>query len=360
MTKAALRSVLLAALGFGFLYLMHRFGLLQWDEIARAFSTHPKTIIGICVVHFLSAVVLMIRYWRLLTVFGIKTQLRQASAATFVSTALGQWFPGSMAVVEIIRVSLMFGSEKAQTKNEGPRQFEIRSRLAIVSLVDRLVGFTGILLMGTLFSGFALIQMDGTSHTGYLGVLGLLLMSGGGVIALVSLPLFVRLKIVRGLINRLEKRKWREERAFSRKLSGLCRQLEVVRHDIEAGTRHLPRLIWPVASSMLSLLLASAALYLSARALSVRLDFYQIVCVFPVIAVSSLLPLGFAGIGGYQLVLASVFSLFSVPAAAVASAGILQSALSLLVSTVLGLLFWKVSSTQINAIFQSKSESVEV
>jgi len=71
---------------------------------------------------------------------------------------------------------------------------------------------------------------------------------------------------------------------------------------------------------------------------------------------AGLLPLGFAGIGGYQLVMASIFGIFSVSPAVVASAGVLQSALSLLVNSLLGLLFARVCSGQIRAILKRRSQ----
>lgn len=353
MTSSVFRSIALIFLAVLFLYYMQRFGFLRWAEIVSAFVAHPKTIVGVCAVQVAMAVVMMFRYWRLLGVFGVQTELRHASSATFVSTALGQWFPGSLAVTEVLRVSLMFGSDFAQQSKDTPKQFEVKSRLAIVSLVDRLVGFLGILLMGALFSGYSLVKMLDAQGAEFEGVAALFVLSSSGVLVLVSLPFLVRARLIRKWTRSPKQCHSGQKSVLFRWYFLLFQRLEVFRHDIEAGTRHPSRLVLPVLISILSLLLAATTLYLSARALSVRLDFLQIICVFPVISVAALLPLGFAGIGGYQLVMASVFGIFSVPPAAVASAGVLQSALSLLMCTLLGLLFWKVSSRQVRAIFRN-------
>lgn len=354
MIKSVLRSLGLMVLAFCFLLLMQKFGFLRFSDIATAFAAHPKTIIGICALQIATATVMMLRYWRLLNLFGIETHLKQASSATFVSTALGQWFPGSLAVVEVLRVSLMFGSESNSRPLGGKSDLGMKSRLAIVSLVDRLVGFLGILVMGFVFSGYLLTKMSSGGES-LSGVVFLFVLAALGVLALVSLPLVVRFKAIRRLAQRWAALPGANQSFPSKYMYKIFRHLESIRHDIEAGTRHPARLLGPVLMSMVSLLLTSTTLFMSARALSVSLDFFQIVCVFPIISVAALLPLGFAGIGGYQLVMASVFSIFAVSPSVVASAGVVQSALQLLANTLLGLLFFKVCSSQIRSVFRRET-----
>lgn len=352
MIKSVLRSLGLMVLAFGFLLLMQKFGFLRLSDIAKAFSAHPKTIVGICALQIAASVVMMLRYWRLLNLFGIDTHLKQASSATFVSAALGQWFPGSLAVVEVLRVSLMFGGESNSRPLGRKADVGLKSRLAIVSLVDRLVGFLGILIMGCVFSGYLLVKMSLGEGDSLGGVIFLFVLAAFGVLALVGLPFIVRLKLIRHLKDRRVALNEEGEGFWRKTLAKVYGHLEAIRHDIEAGTRHPIRLVGPVLMSMVSLLLTSTTLFMSARALAVSLDLFQIICVFPIISVAALLPLGFAGIGGYQLVMASVFSIFAVSPSVVASAGVLQSALQLLANTFLGLLFFKICFTQIRSVFR--------
>lgn len=340
MTKLFLRTFIFASLAFLFLYLMHIFGLLRWNDISQAFARHPKTILGVCVLQLVTAVVMMLRYWKLLQLFGISADLKRSSTATFISTALGQWFPGSMAVVEMLRVGLMFGVDSQTGAQTAGMASGIKARLAIVSIVDRLVGFLGILSMGLIASGVLQLFFSADSSVFLLFSFALL-----GVAGLVALPVVARLRWTRTFFkSRLSAGVGSHPTAAPKKLQTLLRHLESLRHDVEAGTRHPARLVGPVLLSMVSLLLTSASLFLSARALGERLDFFQIVCVFPIVSLASVLPLGFAGIGGYQLVMASLFGLFAVSPAVVASAGLLQSALLLLVNSLLGLAFLKSSA----------------
>ncbi|MBM3382012.1 MAG: flippase-like domain-containing protein [Betaproteobacteria bacterium] len=349
--KALVRSLFLLLLAVAFLAIMQRLGLLRWSDIVAAFAAHPKTIVGVCLTQAFCAVIMMIRYWKLLNLFGVNTPLVQASAATFVSTALGQWFPGSLAVVEVLRIGLMFGNDPQRPLESTGSGAGLKAKLAIVSLVDRLVGFLGILLMGFVFSGYLLSQVISTGGSELTGVVFLMVTSGLGALALAALPLLVRWKAVRLFCRKWLDRPRAPEQRAGRLFFAVLRQLEPLRHDIEAGTRHPSRLFWPILLSIANLLAASAVLYLAARALSVHLDFFQIVCVFPIISVASLLPLGFAGIGGYQLIMATVFGIFAVSPSVVASAGVLQSALGLFINTVLGLLFLRVSAGQLRSVF---------
>jgi len=343
MIKQTLKTFVFVSLAFLFLAMMHRIGFLRWDDISRAFAQHPKTLAGVCVVQVVTAVVMMLRYWKLLNLFGVESDLKRSSTATFVSTALGQWFPGSMAVVEMLRVGLMVGVGSKNENVSAGMASGIKARLAIVSIVDRLVGFFGILFLGLLASAatFAFAVRD-------LGVLFLFLFSFVGVLGLVALPFVVRQHWVkRFLRNRIANAvNGVADRRYS-KWSQVLGHLESLRHDVEAGTRHPVRLVGPILLSMLSLLLTSAALFMAARALSESLDFFQILCVFPIVSLASILPLGFAGIGGYQLVMASVFGVFAVSPSVVASAGLLQSALLLVVNSLLGLAFLQTCSRQV-------------
>lgn len=349
MIKPIVKTLLFVALAFLFLFLMHRFGFLRWGDISQAFALHPKTILGVCIVQLLTAVVMMVRYWKLLRLFGIQADLRRSSTATFVSTALGQWFPGSMAVVEMMRVGLMVGvGSKSEVVSTGMAS-GIKARLAIVSIVDRLVGFFGILFMGLVASGATLLFVLKDT-----GVLFLFLFALAGVSALSALPFIVRLRWLQLFLKKKISGRTSEVQSKEMRIpwSKVAKHLESLRHDIEAGTRHPARLVGPVFLSMLSLLLTSASLFMSARALSERLEFFQIVCVFPIVSLASVLPLGFAGIGGYQLVMASLFGVFAVSPSVVASAGLLQSALLLLVNSLLGLVFLQSCSRQVKAALQ--------
>ena len=58
-----------------------------------------------------------LRYHSLLKIFSIRTSLQNVTAATFVSNGIGLWMPGSLAIIEVIRISLMLGAHYQKTDN---------------------------------------------------------------------------------------------------------------------------------------------------------------------------------------------------------------------------------------------------
>jgi uncharacterized membrane protein YbhN (UPF0104 family) len=359
MIKVLFRLVLLLSVCFGFLYLMHRLELLRIADILNAFNKRPELLLLIVVVQLFSALVMLVRYAALLRILGISVSLKQVSSATFVSTAVGQWAPGSLAVVEVLRLGLMIGSQSAahprvenRSENAG-----MKARLTIASFADRLIGFLGILFAG--FLGSVYVFSKTAPSGGFFGLLsgvGLLLVTSGiGTLAIVSMPFVVRLRFFRNFERRMHVHGPAAQKATGRLWNTALKHFETVRHNIDAGSRHPLRLLAPLSLSVVGLLLACLMLHLSARALGESLDYLQIVAAFPLMAVTSLLPLGFAGIGGYQLIMASIFGLFSVSPAIVASSGVLQSAVILVVNTVIGLFFARVCSDQIRAILSRRS-----
>jgi uncharacterized membrane protein YbhN (UPF0104 family) len=373
MFKLVFRSLGLLALAVGFLVVMEKFGLLRIADILDAFHKRPSILMLLAVVQVLAAFAMMYRYNILLKVLGIDAPLRQVGSATFVSTAVGQWVPGSMAVVEVLRVGLMFGGQaaaasrgKSPAKEQGAEQPSedealginlpgLKPRLAIASFADRLIGFLGILLIGFVFSCFLFAQSDALKRPeeAFSGPGILWLSSGLGALSLILLPSLVRLRFFKQLSYRMRVQGPRSLTRVGRFWNQSLQHIETLRHNVDAGCRHPRQLVLPLFLSMLSLLLTSFSLYLSALALDEKIDFFQIVCAYPLISLASLLPLGFAGIGGYQLIMASIFGLFSVSPAVVASAGVLQSTVVLVANTVIGLLYARVCSQQLRAIIKA-------
>jgi uncharacterized membrane protein YbhN (UPF0104 family) len=359
MIKVVIRLVILLTICFGFLYLMHRLELLRLADILNAFNRRPELVFLLVIVQCFSALVMLVRYASLLRILGISVSLKQVSSATFVSTAVGQWAPGSLAVVELLRLGLMIGSHSSAVpaKDAGAEAAGMKARLTIASFADRLIGFLGILLTGFLGSVYLFFNIPPAGDFfGLLSGPGLLLVSSAaGVFAIIVMPFTVRMKFFRNFSRRMRIHGPSSQTAGGKFWNAALRHFETFRHNIDAGSRHPWRLLGPLALSVVSLLLGCLMLNLAARALGESIDFLQIVAAFPLIAVTSLLPLGFAGIGGYQLITASIFSLFAVSPAVVASSGVLQSAVILVVNTVIGLFFARVCSHQIRTILTKRT-----
>lgn len=359
--KIVLRSLILLLLCSSFLVIMYRFGFLRFADIISAFEKRPSTLLFVAFVQLSTAVVMLLRYRALLSFLGLSASFKQMSAATFVSNAVGQWAPGSLAVVEVLRIGLMIGSQTSQlptVMNRGETA-GVKARLALASFADRALGFLGILLTGFVFSLFLLFFQEGRVNNpqSNAGLIFLVVTSGCGSASIIALPFLARLKVLRHFGRSFRLHGPMAHRTLGLMWNRFLGYVETMRHNIDAGSRHPQHLVKPLFLSVISLLLTSLSLYLAASALGESLSFLQIVCAYPLISLSTLLPLGFAGIGGYQLVMASIFALFSVSPAVVASSGVLQSALLLVVNTLVGACFAGVCAGQIKAIFRAQAPS---
>jgi uncharacterized membrane protein YbhN (UPF0104 family) len=112
----------------------------------------------------------------------------------------------------------------------------------------------------------------------------------------------------------------------------------------------------PIFISMICVLCSCYALYLCSVASGQSVPLLAALATFPVIAVAGLLPLGFAGLGGYQLIAVAVFGILGVPSNAVSSASVLQNAMQLVVNTTLGIAHLHHSGALVKKILQQRGK----
>lgn len=369
--KFAIRAAFLLLVSALVLYFMQQRGLFEISYFAEAFKTGTSWVLAAFGVQLLLSVSMALRYTYLARLFGFRSRSAHVSAATFVSTAVGQWAPGALAVTEVLRVGLMMGADKhseiysvSQVENESMSTLTkgVKARLAVASLFDRLIGFFVILVLGSVVT-FSLLYSDSGSNLTVDRVHSLeLLGSISFLIALgiASLPVVCRMRLVSRLLFRLMliSKKRAQSLGFAGKVfrgvANASKKLRSLQITVVQGSAQGRKLLVPVCISVVSSLLTACGLYLASLAVGQGIDFLAIVAVFPMIALSSVLPIGFGGMGGQQLVAVALFDIFALSPAAVSSASLLQNMLLLTVNTLLGLIFAQHSAAQIKAILQSR------
>ena len=356
MFKLFARTAALAAIGAGILLVMNHYGLFAFENVLRAFSTGGRFVAALVVTHSALCFLLMCRYRLLVRLVGLDVKLAHLTSATFVSTAIGQWAPGALAVTEVVRMSLMLGVEKAQ----GRVLSQSASRFAVASLYDRCVGFFSMLLVGGIATSFVLVGglRDGrieasASNAQFLGLLALTLLSFGGAIAIVFLPFAAKWRLVHALLDRLQSGP--NPGGFSKNV-GRAQSLVRV---LGEGAEFLPRFLGPVVLSIGCMVLSCVGLWFASNAIGTPLPLFAIFATFPVTAIATLFPLGFGGMGGYQLVAVGIFGVFGVAPAIVSSASVLQNAIVLIVNTLLGVLYAHHSSKQIATVLRGAVKEKE-
>lgn len=368
--KNLFRIASLMSLGGFVLWLMSRYGLIDFSLIAKAFLHGWEYVALISVALLIMYVLLMFRYVSVARAFGIRCSTREMMAATFVSVAVGQWAPGSLAVMEMIRLTLMFGADK-KAGMQGAK-----AALVVASLYDRLIGFFVYLVMGFvgsiillcyrlgLFSFFlSSSATDATAMNSGEGMLkvitALAIVSMAGASAILAMPFVARspavCRVWSGLGSILLKRAGASHFPWPF-LASMHTSAEKLRSALSEGASKLFSFATPVMLTLVVGVTNYLAFFWSSKGMEHPIPFLAIVVLMPIMGLAQLLPLGFAGMGGYQLVTALLFGLLSADPKAAASANLLQNALGLAVSTLLGLWFIKVSYHQLVGVMRRSKE----
>lgn len=361
------------------IYFMYNHKILDMNSLKNAFLEHKKILFFIAFLQVLNCVFMTARYFSLLRIFKINTDFHNVTAATFVSNGIGQWLPGSMAFIEVIRIGLMLGAEKfyLQEKNNNISskieninadnmqksvvgtnlaQLSLKSKLLAISILDRLIGIGMMLSFGIIFSSYAFFlaiqnKIGITNSLVFFVLLSLALLS-----IILLLPTLSKSLFFRKFISRIERIilgiiKFKLMVILIRKI---FEELNSILDAIALGSRKMRSLWIPIFYSCLSVSTITIATYFSAKAISAYLPFHVILAVLPMISLASLVPMGLAGMGGMQLVAALLFSIFDISPLTASSAQLLQTAVNLVAISCMGLLFARLSAKQINAILKHR------
>lgn len=365
--KSILRTLTLLVFTVAVLWVMHRYGLLDVDAVIKALTEKPEYVLLIMGTQVGLQILLLFRYRRIAETLGIRIPVRHMAAASFVSSAVGQWVPGALAVIEVIRVGLMIGADRHSGGTRGGgSDARLRARLAVASVIDRLLGFCTMMAAGAVCCAITVARIEDAKLRVMVAVLGIALLAGACTIG--ALPVLARIPWWQRLLERWE---------LSLMGEGLEAPVTVVAHSklpvparkvlrkgVAASRLLLQTLHWDKAQARMLLrplflgfvthLVACFAIYESSVALGTPISLIAILSVFPVTALSSVLPIGFGGLGGYQLVAVAIFQAFAVPPSVAASATLLQNGLMLLTNSLLGAVFAQLSAAQIRAILDSR------
>jgi uncharacterized membrane protein YbhN (UPF0104 family) len=366
--KLIARFLLLIGTSALILYILVVYGLIDFSSLVAAYRER-KEWVALCVCTQALALYLMVlRYHALLRIFGLEMNREQVKAATFISSAIGQWMPASPAVIEILRVGLLVGGNRkdVNTLSTGgglSATSRLASRLTAISLLDRAAGLWGMLLMGAIAATGILIlgnqSLEPSSHYLLVAFTGL----SWVVVLVAGIAAVVRQKTVAGsLLDRifeLLRRKadcatgirlvvWKKLHAFFGLLLALYNDWQESREM---------RAAWlPVAALSLAMaVLTGLSLYFSSVAIGGTISIDAIFIVTPVLAISMFFPIGLGGIGGVQVFAVLLFSAFGVKPTFVASATLLQQALDLIVKAVFGLIYFQMNAAQIRLILAFRS-----
>lgn len=324
---------------------LFRFGLLDTERIWTAFARHRGLLVLSVACLLAMSVVGVVRHMLALSAFGVPIPWQRVTAANLISQAVGQWAPGSMAVSEVLRIGMLLGGAPA-----GADRAQTVARIAMASLVDRIVGLGVMFCLGTVTALTAMYTGGSASQRAPLLVLALATLLMGA--ALLALPFAGDTRPMHWLIKRL--------RAADSSLV-----LIVYRERVAASLAHIQvasaqwtksrgALVGAVLLSLASSVLNPLTLYLAGLATGGIVPFVLVAAVLPATIANVILPIGVAGFGGPQLVSVALFTPFGVSAETVVAMSLVQNTLVLAVQTTLGIIWAAWNSREIGAILRRR------
>ncbi len=375
--KSLIQSAVLACVGLAFLVLLIRLEWIDVSMLAKAVENNAHWILLSGLAQVVGLTFALFRYRSLLRANGVEVKLPAVTNATAVGTALGQWLPGAMTLIEALRIGLMFGAHNVQNLSQqaespdsaakspsAPSRIEVVGKLALVGFLDRLVGLSVFLATGGLILAFLSTtpiehmttaatwedQMTPSSswNTQQL-LLGISLVSLFASLSLMLIPGVATSKKVLALMQRVRDWSARHNSRMVQRVLGAAMALALSMTQSRIRYRSL---LLPLLLSLFSNLCFVLNYKFCALALGADIHVLHIAGVIPFIGLASLLPLGFGGIGGYQLVAVALFQPFGVDPTSIASTSLLQGTVVLLTQSLVGLFFLRSSLPQVRAILQ--------
>jgi uncharacterized membrane protein YbhN (UPF0104 family) len=357
-----LKSLAFVLLAAAIVAAMIRFGLIDVTSLILAFD-HGKPWLALAFSFgLLSALINLWRYMRILRLMAVDIPFRGAAAATSVSLFVGQWLPGSMAVSEMVRLGLMMGAGKIHSNTgstapspEKPLVTSIKARIFVASFLDRACGLILFLTVGTVACALSLVTASQASSLAAheFTILGLLMCFGVvGAVTLLTLPWLAKHPAVLRTLETQAARWHQHAGKLGPPLAKIILTVRKITGPMADESFTYGGFYRALAISSMSSLLLVGAFYTCSMAVGFNMSYVQIAAVFPFLAIAQLLPIGFAGIGGHQLVAVALFQAFSLEASGVATVSLVQGLVSLILNTVVGVFFFQTSAHQVKAILQ--------
>lgn len=328
---------------------MRAFGLLRLDEAAAAFRDRGGWVLAGALAQLLTLGLSVVRLGVLLSLFGLAVPMGRVAAATIISQAIGQYFPGSMAATELIRVGLLLGFGDRGVNAIDPDR---SARLMLASVLDRVLGLGAMLVFGGL-TAFAWLMPSGRTVRAPGVVFGLAALSLVGGVLLLAIPVAGR--FWRGLP---EAGAWGAEGTTL--LARLLRRLHSL---FRAWVLHADYAVRAPGKLALAVVLGAATLPASCLTLwlpavggAAPVPFWPLVAAVPMLSLATVLPLGLAGFGSQQAIAALGLAAFGVSSSAVVTASLVQNVVALLVQSVVGAVAAAVYARELRALFRGAAD----
>ena len=336
------RLLIMLFLSGGFLWLMNSAKLLNWTLFRDAFSGGGALLFLIATILIIMPLLGAAKHYFILRALYPYLRFFDVLLSGVIGQAIGQWVPGSMAVTEIVRFGLVARLGAGQNaRGESTIQPLTKGEIGLSILLDRLIGFAMMLIVSGAVALMLLAQKDTVVRSPIilLGPAVISLAAGGGLLMMLFLPRTLP-------YLRLSRHIGKKAAQYSQRISANVKTNKLrgkswlrvfsLMEMIEAVTSRRGGLTVPLLISLVLTALNPITFYLSARAIGRSLPLSAILVAVPFTVFSLFLPLGIAGFGGQQLMVAGVFSMFRVSPEVVVASSLVLNTIALATYTLCG------------------------
>lgn len=344
----------MALLSVGFLWLLKLAGVLNIRLFLAAFKNKNAGVLMTALTLALLPVLGAVRSYILLKKISVVTKFSYVFNAGFISQAMGQWMPGSMMVIEVIRFGLVSGMSRHRPNTDGMSdRNDLSARVGIAFLLDRVLGLGGMFVTGALCAVLLYAKSDPLiKHSSPLIAMTAISFCAGALLLLA--PFWARSRLLRKSLTGMSTDSILRYRA-GRLRSPFARALRTFRVGMNAVGESA--ITWrdlriPILISFILAVLNPLTLYSAAWATGRPLPLPAIITAIPFTLLAILLPLGIAGFGGQQAMAVGAFSVFNLNPETVVAASLVQNVLALIVYTICGGIAAGIVSKKLTEIFK--------
>jgi uncharacterized membrane protein YbhN (UPF0104 family) len=354
--KTFSKIMALVLMSVGFLWLLKLAGVLNLNLCLAAFQNKNAgfalAVLTLALLPALGAV----RSYILLKKISVVTKFSHVLSAGFISQAMGQWMPGSMMVIEVIRFGLVTGmSRHRPNADDMNERDELPARVGIAFLLDRILGLGAMFITGAFCAAILYVKRDPLiKHSSPLIAMAAISFCTGAL--LLMAPIWVRCRLLHKFLAGMGADSILRNRA-GRRGGPFGRILQTVRVGMNAlgeASMTWRDLRLPLFISFALAVLNPLTLYSAAWAMGRPLPILAIITAIPFTLLAILLPLGIAGFGGQQAMAVGAFSVFNLSPETVVAASLVQNALALIVYTVCGGIAAGIVSRKLSEIFKER------
>ncbi len=334
--KKFIKISLLVFLSAGFIYFLSQRKIINFHLLSQALLEHKILIFGIACAQILNHLSMAYRYKYILKFLGLEKKTTKVLSSTFISNAIGQWLPGSLAFIEIIRINLVL----KRSKGIGLTPHD-KFHLTTASLFDRIIGLFVALVLGTVLTFYFLLRMSDKTSANFYILSILFLFNLSLTIFILILPIIAGSKPLQKILARCERLclKFISHTVAQQVVMNIFHKINsLIKVFAENGKKY--NLFWiPIGLSLMSIGSFTLAMHFAWLAVNSNIPLLETLALNSTLALSVAIPISVGGIGAPQLIAAILYGAFGANAAFAASAQLLVIGINLIAISAIGIIY---------------------